>query len=263
MRNPQEVELREQIAALQEADRRKHEFLATLVHDLRSPLSAISNAVQVWKLVEGDKAQLQQLQQIIERQLELISGLLDVSRIIRDQTEQQKDGGRQERETLVPLPRTTDPADQDGAAQAEAVNATDQSPPSLKVLVVDDVRASAKTLALMLQAIGQQADVLHDGAAAVEWVVKHRPQMVFLDITMPGMNGYDVARAIRGCEELRDVYLVALTGHGEEEDRQRSLAAGFDEHLTKPTSVDALRRLLAGVARAQLPLSSDGNPARS
>src|SRR5262249_21687424 len=115
---------------------------------------------------------------------------------------------------------------------------------ALKILVVDDVRASGKSLALMLHAIGQWAEVLDDGAAAVDWYVGNRPNVLFLDIAMQGMSGYDVAREIRRHTALHGVCLVALTGYAAEEDRLQALELGFNHHLTKPTSLDALRELI-------------------
>jgi CheY-like chemotaxis protein len=144
---------------------------------------------------------------------------------------------------------------------ANAANAVEPTAPTIdgqstpipahKILVVDDVQASARTLALMLQSIGQTVSIVHDGPAAIDWVREHRPDLVFLDIAMPGMSGYEVARRIRKQAELRESYLVALTGYGQEADRLRALEAGFDCHMTKPTSIDALRRLLTDRAAEQ------------
>jgi PAS domain S-box-containing protein len=119
--------------------------------------------------------------------------------------------------------------------------------PRRRILVVDDVRASAKTLAMMLECIGQDVAIARDGAEAIEQVEADRPDVVFLDIAMPGMNGYDVARHLRARPESAELVLVALTGYGNEEDRRKSLAAGFDHHLTKPTSIEELAALLGAL----------------
>jgi PAS domain S-box-containing protein len=127
---------------------------------------------------------------------------------------------------------------------------------SHRVLVVDDVQASAKTLALMLKAIGQEVELRTDGPAALEAAVAYRPDAIFLDIGMPDMDGYEVARRIRQIPELAGVVLVALTGYGQDEDRRRALEAGFNYHVVKPTSLDTLEQLLAGVptsSTAKLP----------
>lgn len=119
--------------------------------------------------------------------------------------------------------------------------------PTLRVLVVDDVAASAKTLGMMLNALGQKVDLAFDGWTAIERARQEPPDVIFLDIAMPGMDGYTVARRLRSDPALRGVTLVALTGFGQEEDRQRALTAGFDHHLTKPTSLDHLRDVLATI----------------
>ena len=99
---------------------------------------------------------------------------------------------------------------------------------------------------MMLRAIGQEVAEANDGPSGIEWALANRPAVVFLDIAMPGMSGYDVARRLR--PELPGTVLVALTGYGQEEDRRMAMEAGFDHHLVKPTSIEALRDLLAAVA---------------
>jgi CheY-like chemotaxis protein len=96
---------------------------------------------------------------------------------------------------------------------------------------------------MMLRSIGQEVAVIHEGSAAVEWVLANKPDLVFLDIAMPGMDGYEVARRIRR-HEIKSTFLVALTGYGQEEDRRRAIEAGFNFHMTKPTSIEALEQLL-------------------
>jgi two-component system CheB/CheR fusion protein len=90
-----------------------------------------------------------------------------------------------------------------------------------------------------------------DGAAAIEVALRERPDVVFLDIAMPGMDGYEVARRLRKSPELDGVMLVALTGFGQEEDRRRAFEAGFDHHLVKPTSLETLHNVLSTVAPAR------------
>jgi PAS domain S-box-containing protein len=117
----------------------------------------------------------------------------------------------------------------------------------LKVLVVDDNVDAALTLSMILEASGHATRVAHDGYGALEAARAFRPRVAFLDIGMPGMNGYDTARAIRAMEELDGVVLVALTGWGAENDRRRSSEAGFDHHLTKPVQLEVVEELLARV----------------
>jgi PAS domain S-box-containing protein len=138
--------------------------------------------------------------------------------------------------------------------EASTANSSDVNPPveaplaALRVLVVDDVKASAKTLAMMLKSLGQQAEVAFDGPSALGRVKEQCFDLVFLDIAMPGMDGLEVARQLRRSPEGNSLTLVALTGFGQDEDRAHSLKAGFNDHLTKPTSLDLLKGILKRVA---------------
>jgi len=114
----------------------------------------------------------------------------------------------------------------------------------IRVLVVDDNRDAADSMGLLLKRAGAEVEVVHDGCQALSTVERFHPAVVLLDIGMPGMDGYEVARRIREQPTLHDVMLIALTGWGQADDRRRSLSAGFDHHLTKPAGLDALRALL-------------------
>jgi signal transduction histidine kinase/CheY-like chemotaxis protein len=116
-----------------------------------------------------------------------------------------------------------------------------------RILVVDDNRDSASSLAVLLRLSGHEVVTAHDGAAALEKAEHFRPQLALLDIGLPGMDGYELARRLRQLPGLRQVRLAALTGYGSEEDRRRSRAAGFDHHLVKPVEREALLVLLAEV----------------
>jgi CheY-like chemotaxis protein len=120
------------------------------------------------------------------------------------------------------------------------------------VLVVDDNRDAAETLAALLDVMGHAAPIANDGPQALRMMRSFRPQVVFLDIGMPGMSGYEVAAEIRRDRAFDDAILVALTGWGGELDRARSASAGFDEHLTKPATIGAIEQVLGRVA-ASLP----------
>ncbi len=392
-RKRQEDELRQWAEALKESDRRKTEFLATLAHELRNPLAPISNALQLWPLVENDRQEMERLREMMERQVHqitrLIDDLMDVSRISRgrvqlrverldlgmvisgcvesiqpfldsrehkltvtlpnepvfingdvgrlsqvfgnilhnaakytgrngdirvtletrdkralvrirdngpgipapmlsaifdmfrqvDQTldrsfgglgigltivkrlielhggtvEARSEGVGKGSEFIVGLPLLDTEIDGHAEATSHGALAVARDVPRHRVLVVDDVQASAKTLAMMLNGIGQEVTVSYDGSSAIEQVLKSRPDVVFLDIAMPGMNGYEVARRLRQQADRKRLTLVALTGYGQDEDRRRAIEAGFDHHLIKPTSIDELAQLLqaAACARAQ------------
>ncbi|MHC5539611.1 response regulator, partial [Singulisphaera rosea] len=114
-------------------------------------------------------------------------------------------------------------------------------------LVVDDNRDSAETLARLQRLRGHQVKVAHDGPEALRLLANFRPQLILLDLGLPGMSGYEVARRIRESTELRGVTLVALTGWGQEEDRRRTREAGFDHHLVKPADPDELERIVGSI----------------
>ncbi|MGE0592785.1 MAG: PAS domain S-box protein [Vicinamibacterales bacterium] len=118
----------------------------------------------------------------------------------------------------------------------------------LRILIVDDNRDGADALAMLLRLEGHETQVVYDGFAALEHATRLRPDVMLLDIGMPRLNGLDVCRAIRAEPWGRHVTLVALTGWGQDTDRQRSASAGFDAHLVKPLDQQALSRLLAETA---------------
>jgi PAS domain S-box-containing protein len=390
------TEIKEFERALQDADRRKDEFLATLAHELRNPLAPLANALQVWPCLENDPPQMENLRAMMERQVQqmkrLIDDLLDVSRITRGKIELQmqrisvgtlvsgaiesvqpfldscghrltlslpaqplfvegdvarlaqvfgnvlhnaakytpaggiirvaveksaeqavvriRDNGagipphmltqifdmfRQVDETLershgglgigltlvkrlVELHGGMVEAHSEGAGKGsefilrfplvEAGLPAEDRPkgppnrrpsrlPSHRILVVDDVDASATTLAMMLRSIGQDVSTVNDGPSALLRVLANPPDVVFLDIAMPGMNGYDVARRIRERLGPDSLCLIALTGYGQEEDRRRALHAGFNHHMTKPATIDELRDVLAVRRPSRAPAAED------
>jgi signal transduction histidine kinase/ActR/RegA family two-component response regulator len=114
-----------------------------------------------------------------------------------------------------------------------------------RVLVVDDNRDAADSLAMILQVKGNESLAAHDGLEAIKQAAVFRPDVILLDIGMPGLNGYDTARRIRAQPWGKNVHLVALTGWGQDEDRRRSQEAGFDEHIVKPINAATLEKLLA------------------
>ena len=369
--------------ALEEASVRKDQFLATLAHELRNPLAPISNALQIWPLVEHKPGEGQRLRDMMGRQVQqmvrLIDDLLDVSRITRGKIELRREkldladaigaaaealqpfidlhrhqltldlpaqpvfvdadpgrlvqvfgnllnnaakytrtGGRivltvrREGDTAVVAVRDTGSgipremlasvfemfiqvdqtlgrshgglgigltlvknlvalhggtveaiseglghgsefivrlpaADPDATSDAGPVMPAQALPPRRRVLVVDDVEPSANTLALMLEGLGQQPHAVYGAASALKALTEFSPEVAFVDIAMPGMDGYELVRRIRGLPGQRPV-LVALTGFGQEEDRQRALQAGFDHHMVKPATLDAIHALLTQLA---------------
>lgn len=133
----------------------------------------------------------------------------------------------------------------DGAA---ATTAAEQAHTGLEVLVVDDNVDAAETLASILELWGHRPSVAHDARRALDLVSLIQPRVALMDIGLPGMDGYELARAVRATPQLRPVVLVAVTGYGDAAARQQSLEAGFDYHMTKPVDLSALERLLASAA---------------
>jgi signal transduction histidine kinase/CheY-like chemotaxis protein len=368
-------------AQLEEADRRKDEFLAVLSHELRNPLNPILNAVAVLRLAQADVTRVRWASDVIERQARhlarLLDDLMDVARITRNRIElrwqtvevrtivemaaeatrasfeangqslelhvpeapiylrgdparmaqvlgnllnnatkytdaggqvalsvTQRDreviiavkdsgvgiaaedlsrlfgmftqlegtggraggglgiglalvralvqmhGGRVEAhsegpgrgsEFVVTLPAADPPEPR--PADAEPRPDASRSP-RLKILVADDVPDSVQSLGMGLELMGHEVRTAADGNQALALAAAFRPQVAILDIGMPGLNGYEVARKLRAEPWGRDVLLVALTGWGQQEDVKRSVDAGFDCHMTKPADLDALGRLV-------------------
>lgn len=141
-------------------------------------------------------------------------------------------------EFIVELPSVAAPAP--AAGQVKELEAF----PSSRVLVVDDNCDSADTLGALLSTLGAIVSVVYTGRAALEALDTFDPDVVILDIGMPEMDGYDVARRIRARPDCAHVLLIALTGWGQEHDRARAGSAGFDHHVVKPPDIDALRGLV-------------------
>jgi signal transduction histidine kinase len=372
--------LRESEERLREADRRKDEFLALLAHELRNPLAPVHNAVEIMRLREYTDSELVWCRDVIERQVSLLTrlvdDLLDVSRITRgkinlqrqpvdlatviaaavetsrplidarhhtldivlpehpvhvdgdiarltqvianllnNSAKYQNDGGfievRVEKAGMEValsvtdrglgiephrLPRIFELFSQESVALDRShgglgiglwlvrklvemhggnvrvgsdgkgrgstftvrlpllarVPETRRPPEpaeivtdALRVLVVDDNRDAAESLAMLLRLHGHEVVIANDGPAAVELAVNQQPAVVLLDIGLPGMDGYEVCRRIRQ-HGFDDMLVVAMTGYGQEKDRQRSHDAGFDTHTVKPVDPPVLQRLLAG-----------------
>jgi CheY-like chemotaxis protein len=121
------------------------------------------------------------------------------------------------------------------------------APKPRRVLIVDDNQDAANSLAMLLGIDGHEVQVAYDGRSALPLAATFHPEVALLDIGMPDMDGYALARALRQMPGGAAIYLVAVTGWGQQEDRQRSQAAGFDEHLTKPVDPEALTALLTNL----------------
>jgi CheY-like chemotaxis protein len=138
----------------------------------------------------------------------------------------------------LPAAQTSQPNAEDGGTRAASAN-------NRRVLVVDDNRDAAESLGMLLEIENCTVSIAFDGQQALEAVDTFKPDIALLDIGMPGMNGYELARRIRETRRGREIILVALTGWGQADDKKRAADAGFDEHMTKPVDPDLLSRVIA------------------
>lgn len=374
-------ESRQYSLALQQADRRKDEFLATLAHELRNPLAPILSAVQFMRLTEGTNEESEEIHEIVERQVNhlvrLVDDLLEVSRItsgkiqlkrervdlneaIRnavDTSRPQLDSGKhqltlhlpvespivdgdmvrltqifanllnnaakytpdgghisigvrqddnhvevsvrdtgmgipaemlshvfdmftqinrhlkraqgglgigltlvkrlvelhegsvgvtsagegQGTEFTVRLPLLDQAIDQDAQSPSEGESSAKEH----RILLIDDNKDALSCLRMLIKIHGNPVATATSGEEGIDQIASFKPTIIFLDLGMPGMDGFETARRIRQLPEGKNVMLVALTGWGQEEDRQRTKQAGFDHHIVKPVSSQILRELLA------------------
>jgi signal transduction histidine kinase len=377
-------ESRMQAEALQEADRRKDEFLAMLAHELRNPLAPVQNAVEIMRLARNDSATAEEAREIVSRQVShmsrLIEDLLDVARIARgkiqlrtepcDLAEIVRQTADDYRATLVaagismelhlpdrPVTVTGDAtrlaqvvgnllhnarkftpkdgslritvstevaekmavvtlrdsgagmdakilsclfepfsqadqtldrgkgglglglalvkglvelhhghvtADSAGLNQGSTftirvpllpmavvepespqANSAVAAGKGLRILVVEDNRDAAESLRLLLTLLGHQVEVVFDGRSGLEASRSLRPDMVVSDLGLPGeMDGYALAKSLKSGEVTRGIYLVALSGYGQDDDRRRARECGFDEYLVKPVQLSGLQKVV-------------------
>jgi two-component system, OmpR family, response regulator len=114
-----------------------------------------------------------------------------------------------------------------------------------RVLLVDDSVDAAEAMSMLLETLGHEVRVVHDGPSALAIVDDFAPEVVILDIGLPGMSGFDVARELRMRAVTKTALLIALTGYGADSDKQEARDAGFDHHLVKPVSFTAIETVIA------------------
>jgi signal transduction histidine kinase len=146
-------------------------------------------------------------------------------------------------EFVVQLPLAMTP--EYAAAAAKQASAVDAPQSKRRVMIVDDSVDGAESMSVLLEMLGHEVRVVYDGASALSAAPEFKPEVVILDIGLPDLDGYHVARALRAQPETAGALLVALTGYGQESDRQRTRAAGFDHHLVKPASLEDVERVIA------------------
>jgi PAS domain S-box-containing protein len=174
---------------------------------------------------------------LVQRLVEMHGGTVAVSSVLE-----------QGSEFVVRLPVVSHPQALSSSPPTETAQPMS---PSLRVLVVDDNVDTVTTLAMLVTESGHDVRTAYDGPAVLEAALDYRPNLVLLDIGLPGLNGFEVAKQLRLQPALQSTVLVAMTGYGAESDLQRSFAAGFDHHLVKPGDFGKLLRILATVSDLQ------------
>lgn len=201
------------VSALHGAARRDDVSLAVLAHELRNLLAPIRSAVEIMGLIGHRDTALDTARDVIARQVDqlsrLVDDVMDASRIA--QPAPHVDLGRD-------IPRC--------------------------IVVIDDNQDAAESLAMLLRLKGHEVHVAYDGPSGVSLALKTTPDCVLVDIDLPGIDGYEVAKRLRSHEQTGRALLIALTGYGQSEDRMRSERAGFDHHLVKPVAQDVLQVLI-------------------
>ncbi|HEU0033729.1 MAG TPA: response regulator [Kofleriaceae bacterium] len=134
-------------------------------------------------------------------------------------------------------------------ACARVPEATDRR----RVLVVDDQPDVVEIICVLFEQMGHECVSADTGQGAIDAAIVHQPDIVVLDIGLPDLSGYEVVRTLRAMPCGADLYIAALTGWGAEADRQRALASGFDQHLTKPANQAMLAAMVAAAAQRRLP----------
>ncbi|MBL9124851.1 MAG: response regulator [Planctomycetaceae bacterium] len=130
------------------------------------------------------------------------------------------------------------------SSESQPAGAAGGSSVGRRVLVIDDHVDSVKSLSMLMRLWKYDVQGAHDGPCGIELAGEFRPQLILLDIGLPGMDGYEVAAQLRARPDLDGTCLVAMTGRGEEDDVRRATAAGFDHHLTKPVAAETLKEFL-------------------
>ena len=204
---------------------RHQEILASFAHDLRSPLTSLRTGIEVLKLSPKDSGQMEKVIKMLERQTAEMSRLLDVMTA--------------ERVGVVP------PAPAPALAPVPHVSPTPGESPGRKVLVVDDSRSAADIISLFFKLEGLHVDTAYFGEDAVNLAKDTEPHIVFLDLGLPDVSGYQVAQRLRQLPGGERLFLVAMTGRDAEEDREKIRQAGFDLHVVKPPEPATLRNVLS------------------
>ncbi len=136
--------------------------------------------------------------------------------------------------------------EEENAVQPEQIQSV---PPNQRILIVEDEPDAASTLQLLLEMLGQEVHVAHTGPSGLQMAVAIKPDLVLCDIGLPGLDGFAVARKLRESPETATTRLIALTGYGGREFIEEARSAGFDSHITKPASLDDIKKKVLQVSR--------------
>jgi len=194
--------------------------LAKFVHELRNPLSAFTSGLHLLNAQPDRPDVVRQLTGMMLQQLGRLTQTV---------------------EELATFVANCKPSNsQDSDRHSPSAGALPQS----KILLVDDNQSATHMMGRLLEKLGQDVQIAASAAAALDQITSFAPDFVISDIAMPGMSGYDLARRIRELNLPKRPFLIAVTGYGQETDRQEALAAGFDKHLIKPIGLPVLEDLL-------------------
>jgi CheY-like chemotaxis protein/HAMP domain-containing protein len=230
--------------------------LTTKVRGIVKVVTAVANGELKQKLVVHSRSEVGARAVTINNMTDTLSTFAEqVSTVAREvgaegklgrrETLVSSDGAGKNTEFEACLPITTD-----SQGEATVTGRGAPAPVGARVLIVEDDEDSAEALMMLLEQFGQTVKVVHDGPSGVEAAQGGDFEAVLVDIGLPGIDGYEVARRIRVMPTTRAMILGALTGYGQEKDKQRALAAGFDEHLTKPLKIERLHEFISRVASA-------------
>src|SRR5437660_750284 len=271
-----DAELYALVGKLREADIRKDEFIAMLAHELRNPLSAIAVATDLLTRSKLEDRKARFAVPAIERQVRqlrrLVDDLLNVARItsgkltLRKEPLELRDFAERaigDYRALVPKGTSIVVAGAEAWVDADPVrlkqmieNLLDhatkyerrkpQAASKHRVLVVEDEADSRECLKLLLETEGHQVALTDNAAAALEEIARFRPDIALVDVGLPGMDGYELARRARTLPGGKKLKLIAITGFGGDKHRARAKRAGFDMHVVKPISYEQLARVFSG-----------------
>lgn len=206
--------LREAETKLEEFERRSDEFLAMIAHEVRNPLGPIRSAVEIMRMVGPHDAALDKACELIARQVDQLSQVVD--------------------ELMTRQAPRTEPA---------PARASGRDMPR-RIVIIDDNRDAADSMAMLLRLKGHEVHVAYDGLTGVSKALDTKSDCIIVDIGLPGIDGFEVAKRLRSHDADHTFTVIALTGYGQVEDKVKSQQAGFDHYLVKPIAQQVLEDVL-------------------